>query len=376
MLQDADPGVRCVAAYNLSEIGEPGFAFAPAVANLLADKEATVRACAVQSLARMGDAGVAYTGRIAALVTDADKMVQAAVAEETGASAAASSPSSASLPRELAAALDAEQSVRQAAFEYLNSHGNASGDLDLEAALLGTVGQLPQKKIAERRAYLRIWAGDNEELQRSVTWLGKPDVEPMPKEGLSAEELHKTLALFSKLWDLGALSAALREELSIRIEQVTKAAGQNPDPKIAGLSKSLTEKLKAPVSAPAPAIAAPAAPPRQVVKGAAEKKRQIAVETLQRARILDAATDQFAIEYGIAAGTPVFPPDMQNYVRKGSLIWLELFRPGGPRDPLGRPFVGFEVDKPPTIAPATFEALKDVADKTFWGAYAPGSAEE
>jgi hypothetical protein len=43
---------------------------------------------------------------------------------------------------------------------------------------------------------------------------------------------------------------------------------------------------------------------------------------------------------------------------------------------LGRPYVGFEVGKPPTISQATFDALKNIADRIFWGAYAPASTEQ
>jgi hypothetical protein len=81
-------------------------------------------------------------------------------------------------------------------------------------------------------------------MQRTVTWLGKPDMEPMPKGGLSAEEARATLGVFWALWDHAAGSGPLREELAGRIAQVAKGISATPAADARKILTDLSAKLK------------------------------------------------------------------------------------------------------------------------------------
>ncbi len=124
----------------------------------------------------------------------------------------------------------------------LDQWGNPSGDLDLQAALLAVTHEAPAAATSMLRAHLRLWAAGNAAMQRSVTWLGKPDVEPMPKDGLPPDEARETLALFLDLWDHTADKAALRTELAGRITVVSKSI--KPDAATAKILEGLARKLK------------------------------------------------------------------------------------------------------------------------------------
>jgi hypothetical protein len=134
---------------------------------------------------------------------------------------------------------------RPSAFaNYLDQQGNPAGNLDLQAALLAAVQLAPDNELPELRAHLRLWSGGNAAMQRTVTWLGRPDADPMPKEGLSANEARETLAVFSVLWDHAEGSDALRQELARRIAQIARGISGLPDAETAKVLEDLAAKLK------------------------------------------------------------------------------------------------------------------------------------
>ncbi|HEY2343888.1 MAG TPA: HEAT repeat domain-containing protein, partial [Chthoniobacteraceae bacterium] len=395
MLRDRDADVRCAAAYNLGRMGAAGAAFAPALAGALDDEDLSVRITALGGLGQMGSVAP-FADRIGALQTDARQEIREAAADAlatidsksdarpAGASAETFGKMANALsPKDYASLLDDPESrVQSLGWKYLSDHGNADGDFDVQATLLATIHELPAKKVAQRRAQLRMWSGANPEMQRSVTWLGKPDMDPLPKEGLSPEETRTTLALFEKLWTHTANFAALRTELAQRIEQVANAKLTELDEDTAKLARDLLAKSQEPPPAAPPSaesdhsriLKALAEPKKSRLSKVVSGERETATRILGETRMLDAGVDQYAIEFGIRAGTSVEPEKIRKYIRRGTRIWLELLRPGGPRDVLGHSYAGFSVDSPPIIPRATYDALKDVADWGFWGAYCPPGA--
>ncbi len=153
--------------------------------------------------------------------------------------------SAAPAAQDVAGLLD-DQDVRvgRAALSSLDEWGNPEGKLDLQACLLAFADKTPAKELPPLRAHLRLWAGANAAMQRSVTWLAKPDSDPMLEGDLSADETRETLAMFSALWDHTETSAPLREELAHRIGQVAKAIAAKPDAATAKILTELAAKLK------------------------------------------------------------------------------------------------------------------------------------
>jgi prepilin-type N-terminal cleavage/methylation domain-containing protein len=100
------------------------------------------------------------------------------------------------------------------------------------------------------------------------------------------------------------------------------------------------------------------------------RKRSQATTTLQTLRILDAACDQWAIEYGKSPGSSPSTTGLMLYVKKSSNLYNQL-NTGATSvvDALGNQVTLPSVDTPPTVPTATQNALSDVADSTFWGAY-------
>jgi hypothetical protein len=117
--------------------------------------------------------------------------------------------------------------------------------------MLAAAYAVPPDELPELRAHLRLWSGDNAAMQCTVTWLGEPDVDPMPRDGLSAEEADKTLRVFADLWDHTTGSNALRRELSARIAQVAKVISGKPGPETLKILSALAPKLKAEANAEA-----------------------------------------------------------------------------------------------------------------------------
>ena len=138
-----------------------------------------------------------------------------------------------------------DSAFRDALACAFDQRGNAAGDLELQAALLAAAHTAPDYERPNLRAHLRLWAGDNATMQRLVTWLGKPDLEPLPKVGLPPAETRETLAAFRDLWDYTEKHAALRTELAGRIAQLAKAVASRPDDETRQILTEFAEKLKA-----------------------------------------------------------------------------------------------------------------------------------
>jgi hypothetical protein len=139
---------------------------------------------------------------------------------------------------------DGDEAVRRVGTDVLDQWGNAVGDLDLQAALLSAADDAPTSEIPVLRAHLRLWSAGNASLQKTVTWLGKPEIDPIPKQGLSPDEARESLELFSKLWDYTKGRANFRKELSKRIAEVANALSWKLDAETATILNDLGMKLK------------------------------------------------------------------------------------------------------------------------------------
>lgn len=96
--------------------------------------------------------------------------------------------------------------------------------------------------------------------------------------------------------------------------------------------------------------------------------RKIATETLEMLRILDAATDQWSIELGKMAGTPVALKDLAPYIKTGSRLHKACLL-GRCVDLLGNPITVTAVDTPPRLSKESFDKLSKVAPEAFWEPY-------
>ena len=212
MLEDREAAVRWGVAHALGQLCRTGAPAAQDVVGYLKAPNADVRSAALFSLGQMGSGEAPFAQEIAALFKDPDAVVRRAAAIALGAiGREASAPEQVACsktlirPCRLAAAIALGQVARGAVSEgvalladrdaksatspsLFDERGNSSGDLALQAAFLAATDGSLQLRIAELRAHLRLWAGGNASMQRTVTWLGKADMEPMPKEGLSTDE--------------------------------------------------------------------------------------------------------------------------------------------------------------------------------------------
>src|ERR1700743_412830 len=96
------------------------------------------------------------------------------------------------------------------------------------------------------------------------------------------------------------------------------------------------------------------------------RKRSQATRILEDLRIIDASIDQYAIENNKSTGATVVWTDIQNYLKKGSV----LYNSNG-MDMLGNLYVGFSVDSIPKLRSSSFAKLSDVAPSDFWSPYYP-----
>ena len=101
------------------------------------------------------------------------------------------------------------------------------------------------------------------------------------------------------------------------------------------------------------------------------RKRSQATQVLEDLRIIDSATDQYAIDTNRTGGTQVAWSDLQNYFKTGTRLYTS-----GNADILGNPFgvtgggaTPFTVDSPTNFSLTTFNALSDVAPSSFWSPY-------
>jgi prepilin-type N-terminal cleavage/methylation domain-containing protein len=93
------------------------------------------------------------------------------------------------------------------------------------------------------------------------------------------------------------------------------------------------------------------------------RKRSQASTILNDLRLIDAATDQYAIENNKSSGTVVNTADWTNYLKGGT----SLYSTG--KDLLGDPYGVQTVDTIPKVPANTFKSLSDVAPSTFWAPY-------
>ena len=99
------------------------------------------------------------------------------------------------------------------------------------------------------------------------------------------------------------------------------------------------------------------------------RKRSQATRILEDLRIIDSATDQYAIESYKSTGDPVAWTDIQVYLKTGSVIYNS-----GGVDMLGGLYNNtstFSVDSVPKLSSTTFTKLSDVAPASFWSPFYP-----
>jgi prepilin-type N-terminal cleavage/methylation domain-containing protein len=94
------------------------------------------------------------------------------------------------------------------------------------------------------------------------------------------------------------------------------------------------------------------------------RKRSQASRILEDLRMIDAAVDQYAIEYNKAAGDTVSWAGVQLYLKKGSNLYNTA------QDVLSHAYAtSYTVDGTIGTPTGTSAALSDVADSTFWSPY-------
>jgi prepilin-type N-terminal cleavage/methylation domain-containing protein len=95
------------------------------------------------------------------------------------------------------------------------------------------------------------------------------------------------------------------------------------------------------------------------------RKRSQASRILNDLRLIDSAVDQYAIETNRATNFVVGTVDWTNYLKKGSV----LYNTG--KDILGNAYGGQTVDILPSVPPASYTAVSDVAGIGVWSPYGP-----
>jgi prepilin-type N-terminal cleavage/methylation domain-containing protein len=93
------------------------------------------------------------------------------------------------------------------------------------------------------------------------------------------------------------------------------------------------------------------------------RKRSQASRIINDLRLIDSAVDQYAIETNRSSGFSVNTADWTNYLKKDANLYLTA------KDILGNSFGAQGVDSLPKVPTASFNALSDVADSTFWSPY-------
>jgi prepilin-type N-terminal cleavage/methylation domain-containing protein len=94
------------------------------------------------------------------------------------------------------------------------------------------------------------------------------------------------------------------------------------------------------------------------------RKRSQATRVLEDLRLIDSATDQYAIDTGRTTGFNPGWSDVQNYLKTGTV----LATTGS--DIFGDAYGPFTVDSIPPVPAGAFSALSDVAPAAFWSPFA------
>jgi prepilin-type N-terminal cleavage/methylation domain-containing protein len=99
------------------------------------------------------------------------------------------------------------------------------------------------------------------------------------------------------------------------------------------------------------------------------RKRSEASKILEDLRVLDGATDQYAIDNNKTGGTLPSFADLKTYLKTGTT----LYNTGA--DLFGDSYGPFTVDTVVGVPQAAYNALSDVAPVSFWSPYfwGPGS---
>jgi prepilin-type N-terminal cleavage/methylation domain-containing protein len=93
------------------------------------------------------------------------------------------------------------------------------------------------------------------------------------------------------------------------------------------------------------------------------RKRSQATRILEDLRMLDSASDQYAIENNKTSGTTPAFADLKTYLKTGSV----LYSTGA--DIFGDSYGPFTVDSIPKVPAIAFTELSDVAPASFWSPY-------
>jgi prepilin-type N-terminal cleavage/methylation domain-containing protein len=95
------------------------------------------------------------------------------------------------------------------------------------------------------------------------------------------------------------------------------------------------------------------------------RKRSQATRILEDLRLIDAATDQYAIDTSRTSGFNPAWPDLQNYMKTGTVLYStgeDIF--GDSYGP------SFTVDTIPSVPANAYATLSDVAPLGFWSPFA------
>ena len=93
------------------------------------------------------------------------------------------------------------------------------------------------------------------------------------------------------------------------------------------------------------------------------RKRGQAVRILEDLRVLDGATDQYAMENNKTTGMNPIWTDLKAYVKSGTV----LYATGA--DVFGNTYGPFTIDSIPHVPQSSYNALSDAAPFTFWSPY-------
>ncbi len=93
------------------------------------------------------------------------------------------------------------------------------------------------------------------------------------------------------------------------------------------------------------------------------RKRTHALRILEDLRLLDYATDHYALETNKPAGFHPAMGDLKNYLKTGTQLYSTS------ADIFGDSYGPFTVDSIPKICDSAFNSLSDVADSSFWSPY-------
>jgi len=97
------------------------------------------------------------------------------------------------------------------------------------------------------------------------------------------------------------------------------------------------------------------------------RKRSQATRTLEDLRMIDAAVDQYAIEFNKSGTARVGWTDVKLYLKTGTKLYTAV-----PNDMFGKAYSISTIDVLPILNQATFYSLSDVAPMDFWSPYNVG----